>query len=225
MKKNKFPQISDLDLDDNKFIIFFDGGDLGIRKNVDNLKDFYKCEKLFEDAFYEYSTDYNEFYWSIRYTIPDGKQFEKLLKTGKYEKNYPFEYNNHWYTPLHYSFKTKTLYVEPFFFLNGDPDLISYLADYCKSIKKIKISMIITLEGELAERFSKDKILDTPVIEDYLRGFLKHKNFWCHFLTLNKNQLNGLIKLKKSLKSRKIKIAFPDASKEVKVILKKKDLI
>ena len=85
--------------------------------------------------------------------------------------------------------------------------------------------MMTTLEGKLADQFSKDKIIGTPVIEDYLRRFLKHKNFWCHFLTLNKNQLNGLIKLKKSLKSRKIKIAFPDASKEEKVILKKKDLI
>ena len=101
MKKNKFPQISDLDLDDNKFLIFFDGGDLGIRKNVDNLKDFFKCEELFKDAFYEYSTDYKEFYWSIKYTIPDSKQFKKLLKIGKYEKNYPFKYNHHWYTPLH----------------------------------------------------------------------------------------------------------------------------
>ena len=38
MKKNKFPQISDLDLVDDKFLIFFDGGDLGIRKNKDNLR-------------------------------------------------------------------------------------------------------------------------------------------------------------------------------------------
>ena len=85
--------------------------------------------------------------------------------------------------------------------------------------------MATTLEGKLADQFSKDKTLDVPVMEEYLQKFLKHKNFWCHFLTLNKNQLNGLIKLKKSLKSRKIKIAFPDASKEEKVILKKKDLI
>ena len=33
------------------------------------------------------------------------------------------------------------------------------------------------------------------------------------------------IKLKKSLKSRKIKIAFPDASKEEKVILKENKVI
>ena len=218
--KKKLPQISDFDLVDNKFLIFFDGGDLGIRKNVDNFKDFHKCEVLFSDAFYEYSTDYKEIYWSIKYTIPDGKQFKKLLKTGKYQKNYPFEYNNHWHTPLHYSFKTKTLYVEPFFFLKGEPSFISYIADYCKSIKKIEIFMMTTLEGKLADQFSKDKIIDTPVIEEYLQRFLRHKNFWCHFLVLNKNQINGLIELKKSLKSRKIKITFPDASKEEKVILK-----
>ena len=85
--------------------------------------------------------------------------------------------------------------------------------------------MMTTLEGKLADQFSKDKIVDTPVIEEYLQRFLRHKNFWCHFLALNKNQLNGLIELKKNLKSRKIKITFPDASKEEKVILKKKKLI
>ena len=37
MKKTKFPQISDLNINDNKFLIFFDGGDLGLRKNVDNF--------------------------------------------------------------------------------------------------------------------------------------------------------------------------------------------
>ena len=29
MKKNKFPKISDLEVANNKFLIFFDGGDLG----------------------------------------------------------------------------------------------------------------------------------------------------------------------------------------------------
>ena len=94
-----------------------------------------------------------------------------------------------------------------------------------KSIKKIQILMETTLEGKLASQFSKDKTLDVPVMEEYLQKFLKHKNFWCHFLELNKNQLGGLIELKKSLKFRKIKIIFPDTSKEEKVILKKKGLI
>ena len=221
MKKTKFPQISDLNINDNKFLIFFDGGDLGLRKNVDNFKDFLKCRKMFDDAFYENQTDFKELYWSIRYSVPDSEQFAKLRKNGKYEKKYPLEFNYHRYTPLHYSFKSKTLYVETFFFLLGEPNFISYITDYCKSIKKIEILMMTTLEGKLADQFSKDKIIDTPVIEEYLQKILKHKNFWCHFLDLNKNQLDGLIKLKKSLKSKKIKIIFPDASKEEKVILKK----
>ena len=61
--------------------------------------------------------------------------------------------------------------------------------------------MMTTLEGKLASQLSKDKTLDTPVMEEYLQKFLKHKNFWCHFLELNKNQLGGLIELKKSLKN------------------------
>jgi len=180
---------------------------------------------MFDDAFYENSIDYKEFYWSIRYSVPDSKQFAKLRKNGKYEKTYPLKYNYHSYTPLRYSFKTKTLYVETFFFLLDEPSFISFIADYCKSIKKIQILMETTLEGKLASQFSKDKTLDTPVMEEYLQKFLKHKNFWCHFLELNKNQLDGLTELKKSLKSRKIKIIFPDTSKEEKAILKKKGLI
>ena len=225
MKKTNHPQISDLSINKNKFLIFFDGGDLGIRKNVDNFKDFLKCQKMFDDAFYENSIDYKEFNWSIKYSVPDSKQFAKLRKNGKYEKKYPLKYNYHSYTPLRYSFKTKTLHVESLFFLLGEPSFISFIADYCKSIKKIEILMMTTLEGKLADQFSKDKTLDTPVMEEYLQKFLKHKNFWCHFLELNKNQLDGLIELKKSLKSRKIKIIFPDTSKEEKVILKKKELI
>ena len=61
MKKTNYPQVSDLSINKNKFLIFFDGGDLGIRKNVDNFKDFLKCQKMFDDAFYENSIDYKEF--------------------------------------------------------------------------------------------------------------------------------------------------------------------
>ena len=225
MKKTNYPQISDLSINKNKFLIFFDGGDLGIRKNVDNFKDFLKCQKMFDDAFYENSIDYKEFYWSIRYSVPDSEQFAKLRKNGKYEKKYPIEFNYHRYTPLYYSFKSKTLYVETFFFLLGEPSFISFIADYCKSIKKIEILMMTTLEGKLADQFSKDKTLDIPVIEEYLQKFLGHKKFFSHYLKPNKNQLEGLIELKKSLKSKKIKITFPDSSKEEKVILKKKGLI
>ena len=85
--------------------------------------------------------------------------------------------------------------------------------------------MMTTLEGKLADQFSKDKTLDIPVIEEYLQKFLGHKKFFSHYLKPNKNQLEGLIELKKSFKSKKIKITFPDSSKEEKVILKKKGLI
>ena len=225
MKKNKFPKISDLEVANNKFLIFFDGGDLGMRENVENFNDFLKCQRLFDDAFYEYSTDYKEIYWSIQYTIPDDQQYIKLRKNGNYEKSYPRNKNIYQYTPLFYNFKTKTLYVEPFFFLKGEPSFISSIIDYCKSIKKIEILMTALLEGEFTDKFTKDKTLFTTIIEDYLQKFLGHKKFFGHYLIPNKDQLNGLIELKKTLKHKKIKIIFPDIIDEDKVILKNSGLI
>ena len=95
------------------------------------------------------------------------------VKMENMKKQYPIEFNYHRYTPLYYSFKSKTLYVETFFFLLGEPSFISFIADYCKSIKKIEILMMTTLEGKLADQFSKDKTLDIPVMEEYLQKFLR----------------------------------------------------
>ena len=60
---------------------------------------------------------------------------------------------------------------------------------------------------------------------DYLQKFLGHKKFFGHYLIPNKDQLKGLIELKKTLKHKKIKIIFPDIIDEDKVILKNSGLI
>ena len=226
----KLPKISNIEEDESKFVIFFDCGDLGKRKKVENFGDFVDCNNIFYKRFYEYCDYYGVGYeqledlaFSMNYSIPDASQFNEFCKNGKYDKNYPYDFNLHYYFPLIYRFKYKTLDVDPFFIALGDQDLISVYVDFLKSVKVINIWSGAILEGELADQFEEDKKLNTP-IEKYLQNYLHHEGFVYPHLTLKQNDIRNLKELRKSLKS-DVKIAFPDASKEEKNILKKAKLI
>ena len=71
---------------------------------------------------------------------------------------------------------------------------------------------------------SKDKKLNTPIIEKYLQNYLHHEGFYYPGLTFIQNDIRNLKELRKSIKS-DVKIAFPNASIEERNILKKAKLI
>ena len=226
MNKTQYPKISEVNSNEEGFRIFFDGGDLGKRKNVNNLNDFIECQKLFDIEFDKVGglPNLKEFYWSINYQIPNLEQYEIFLKTKQYENDYPFEKNYHRYTPLNYIYEKKNLIVEPFFFLIGASSFIPYIIDYLEAPKKISIYLTASLEGMMADQFVKDKIMSPFLIEDFLQKNFGHKDFFPPHLLLKKNVLDDLIEIKNKFKS-KIEIEFPDASSEDKDILKKNELI
>ena len=112
--------VSEVNSNEEGFRIFFDGGDLGKRKNVNNLNDFIECQKLFDIEFDKVGgfPNLKEFYWSINYQIPNLEQYEKFLKNKQYENDYPFEKNYHRYTPLNYIYEKKKFNCRAILFFN-----------------------------------------------------------------------------------------------------------
>ncbi len=95
MNKTQYPEISEVNSNEESFRIFFDGGDLGKRKNVNNLNDFIECQKLFDIEFDKVGgfPNLKEFYWSINYQIPDLEQYEKDLGKAAFECEFGLKFN------------------------------------------------------------------------------------------------------------------------------------
>lgn len=198
----------------DQMFLFFDCGDLWVRKNVSFQDDISNCfEKIVYPTIIELeNSEIKDFAWCMKYTAPFKNQIKGLSDNSNYKiieeeeiingkQIYNENHNENFITPI--SYHENELYLIDDVLLNP-PDILINLINKFKKIRTIAITICQFERG----------FLETELDEEYVRKDLKNPDWWVDTLSPdNKEDIDILNKIKKGVDP-SIKFNFPSHSKE-----------
>ena len=224
MKKHKYPiENHDIRINEkNIAFFFFECGNLGERKNVNNNEDISTAVQKIHDFFVEHNLINNDkkihdFGCLLQYQIPNHEQYNFYLENEQYNGDYP---SNLHYDLIHYYKEDKLLIVSSSFLEDAEPHTLSLITEHLVSINKIQFCPTVS-DCDLfpdSDNFQNDQC------PTYITDFLGHKKWFNQRLYIDepifdegkfKNHLDDLIKARKFIDP-KIKFEILGATEKEK---------
>ena len=234
---NSYKSLSDKLKDKNGLYLSFHGGDLGIRKNIDNIDDIYKSIQKGKNYFVEHNLlnndkKLNEFYLYVTYQVPQINEYEYLLKNKKYPNNEdPIPENNFHFDLASYNEKSKNLFISNSILEFSDEHFISLIVENLVSVKKALFTDTVVDCSEIFE--SKEGNywnynIDYKSRPKHITEYLKQQKWEHTFLDIEnqfldkgrfKNHLDSMLEARKFVDP-KVKFEISGATEQEKKLLK-----
>ena len=198
----------------DQMFLFFDCGDLWIRKNVSFQDDLSRCfEKIIYPAVLDLEkSEIKDFAWSMKYTAPFQSQIKGLKDNSNYKiieeeeiingKQIAMEnHNENFIDPI--SYHKKELYLIDDILLYHPKVLINLINKFDK-IQTIVITICNFTGG----------FLETETDDEYVQKDLKNPDWWIDSISPdNEEDIKTLKEIKKGINP-SIKFDFPNHSKQ-----------
>ena len=237
LEDNSYKLLNNNPKDKNGLYLDFHGGDLGTRKNVDNMSDIYEAIQKGKNYFVEHNLlnndkKFNEFFLFLTYGVPQCGEYEYLLKHKKYPKDDdPIPQNNFFFDLASYRENEKTLFISTSILQFSEEHTISLMVENLISVEKVSFVDTVVNASEIFEseegnywNFDYD-VINCP---EHITVYLKQKKWEHAFLNIEdeffdkgkfKNHLDLMLKARKFVDP-KVKFEILGATDKQKKILK-----